>query len=185
MIQPCAGNEGRTGYRKDNSGRPFFMAMDGRYAENSGAFLTATDGGNAEIGRRRPLHEDDPQRRRIRADAGLRQGFFDPPAQIGFHLDLHLVAEIWRSGNVVRSWLLDLTADALQKNPRMTGIAPQVADSGEGRGRVEEAIALGVPAPVITLAPIQRLRSRDTQSFSDKLLAAMRNEFGGHPIVKE
>jgi 6-phosphogluconate dehydrogenase len=113
------------------------------------------------------------------------EGFSILQHKTGFNLDLHQVAEIWRSGSVVRSWLLDLTADALQKNPAMTGIAPRVADSGEGRWTVEEAIALDVPAPVITLALIQRLRSRDTQSFSDKLLAAIRNEFGGHPIVKE
>jgi len=113
------------------------------------------------------------------------EGFSILQHKTGFDLDLHQVAEIWRSGSVVRSWLLDLTADALRKNPAMTGIAPQVADSGEGRWTVEEAIALDVPAPVITLSLIQRLRSRDTQSFSDKLLAAMRNEFGGHAVVKE
>ncbi len=102
-----------------------------------------------------------------------------------FGLDLHAIAEIWRCGSVVRSWLLDLTADALSKNPTMQGIAPWVADSGEGRWTVAEAIDLDVPAPVITASLIERLRSRDTDSFSDKLLAAMRNEFGGHPIRKE
>lgn len=113
------------------------------------------------------------------------EGFSILQHKSDFNLDLHQVAEIWRSGSVVRSWLLDLTADALRKNPGMAGIAPHVADSGEGRWTVEEAIALDVPAPVITLALIQRLRSRDTQSFSDKLLAAMRNEFGGHAVVRE
>lgn len=102
-----------------------------------------------------------------------------------FKLDLHQVAEIWRYGSVVRSWLLDLTADALGKNPTMAGIAPYVADSGEGRWTVEAAIELNVPAPIITQSLIERLRSRDSDSFSDKLLAAMRNEFGGHPIKKE
>ena len=102
-----------------------------------------------------------------------------------FALDLHQVAEIWRTGSVVRSWLLDLTADALGKNPTMKGIAPYVVDSGEGRWTVDEAIQLNVPAPVITLSLIERLRSRDTESFSDKLLSAMRNEFGGHAIKKE
>ena len=102
-----------------------------------------------------------------------------------FGLDLHQIAEIWRYGSVVRSWLLDLTADALGKNPKLAGIAPYVADSGEGRWTVAEAIELGVPAVVITQALLERLRSRDTDSFADKLLAAMRNQFGGHAIKKE
>jgi 6-phosphogluconate dehydrogenase len=102
-----------------------------------------------------------------------------------FGLDLHQIAEIWRYGSVVRSWLLDLTADALGKNPTMDGIVPYVADSGEGRWTVAEAIDLDVPAPVITLSLLERLRSRDAESFSDKLLSAMRNQFGGHEIKKE
>jgi 6-phosphogluconate dehydrogenase len=102
-----------------------------------------------------------------------------------FGLDLHQIAEIWRYGSVVRSWLLDLTADALDKNPTMDGTAPYVADSGEGRWTVDEAIDLDVPAPVITLSLLERLRSRDTESFSDKLLSAMRNQFGAHEIKKE
>lgn len=102
-----------------------------------------------------------------------------------FALDLHQVAQIWRSGSVVRSWLLDLTADALGKNPDMDGISPWVNDSGEGRWTVQEAIDLDVPAPVIALSLISRLRSRDDDSYSDKLLSAMRNEFGGHAMKKE
>jgi 6-phosphogluconate dehydrogenase len=102
-----------------------------------------------------------------------------------FKLDLHQVAEIWRYGSVVRSWLLDLTAIALNKNPTLAGIAPYVADSGEGRWTVADAIELGVSAPVITLSLLERLRSRDNDSFTDKLLAAMRNQFGGHEIKKE
>jgi 6-phosphogluconate dehydrogenase len=102
-----------------------------------------------------------------------------------FKLDLHQIAEIWRYGSVVRSWLLDLTANALDKNPTLKGIAPYVADSGEGRWTVADAIELGVSAPVITLSLLERLRSRDNDSFSDKLLAAMRNQFGGHEIKKE
>ena len=97
-------------------------------------------------------------------------------------LDLAQIAELWRHGSVVRSWLLDLTALALQENPTMAGIAPYVPDSGEGRWTVAEAIDLDVPAPVITLALLQRLRSRDTDSYADKLLSAMRNQFGGHAI---
>jgi 6-phosphogluconate dehydrogenase len=102
-----------------------------------------------------------------------------------FALDLHQVGEIWRYGSVVRSWLLDLTTDALGKNPDLHGIAPYVVDSGEGRWTVEAALELGVPAPVITLALMERFRSRDADSFADKLLAAMRNEFGGHAIKRE
>jgi 6-phosphogluconate dehydrogenase len=102
-----------------------------------------------------------------------------------FKLDLHQIAEIWRYGSVVRSWLLDLTAIALEKNPTLKGIAPYVADSGEGRWTVADAIELGVSAPIITLSLLERLRSRDNDSFSDKLLAAMRNQFGGHEIKKE
>jgi len=99
-------------------------------------------------------------------------------------LDLAQIAQIWRHGSVVRSWLLDLTADALAKNPSMDGIAPWVADSGEGRWTLQEAIDLDVPAPVIALSLIARLRSRDNASYADRLLAAMRNEFGGHAIRK-
>jgi 6-phosphogluconate dehydrogenase len=102
-----------------------------------------------------------------------------------FKLDLHQIAEIWRYGSVVRSWLLDLTANALEKNPTLHGIAPYVADSGEGRWTVAEAIELGVPAIVITASLLERLRSREPESFSDKLLAAMRNQFGGHAIKEE
>jgi 6-phosphogluconate dehydrogenase len=102
-----------------------------------------------------------------------------------FDLDLHQVAEIWRHGSVVRSWLLDLTSHALGKNPTLAGIAPYVADSGEGRWTVDAALELNVPAPVITQSLIERLRSRDSESFSDKLLSAMRNEFGGHEVKKE
>ena len=101
-----------------------------------------------------------------------------------FALDLAQVAQIWRDGSVVRSWLLDLTADALTKNPTMQGIAPYVADSGEGRWTLAEAIELGVSTPVIAQSLLERLRSRDKDSFSDKLLAAMRNQFGGHEIKK-
>jgi 6-phosphogluconate dehydrogenase len=102
-----------------------------------------------------------------------------------FGLDLHQIGEIWKHGSVVRSWLLELTSAALAKNPTLDGIAPFVSDSGEGRWTVAEAIDLDVPAPVITLSLLERLRSRDSDSFVDKLLAAMRNQFGGHEIKKE
>ncbi|WP_130618972.1 phosphogluconate dehydrogenase (NAD(+)-dependent, decarboxylating) [Dyella amyloliquefaciens] len=113
------------------------------------------------------------------------EGFSILRQKVEFELDLPLIAEIWRHGSVVRSWLLDLSADALAKNPEMSGIAPYVEDSGEGRWTVDEAIELNVPAPVITQSLIERLRSRDKDSFADKLLSAMRNEFGGHPIKRE
>ncbi len=97
-------------------------------------------------------------------------------------LDLPQIAEIWRHGSVVRSWLLDLTADALKENPSLDGIAAYVTDSGEGRWTVAEAIDLAVSIPVISMALQRRFRSRDEAPFSDKLLAAMRNQFGGHAI---
>jgi 6-phosphogluconate dehydrogenase len=102
-----------------------------------------------------------------------------------FDLDLHQIAEIWRFGSVVRSWLLDLTAEALGKNPTLKGIAPYVADSGEGRWTAAEAVELGVPAHVITASLFARFASQDDDSFSDKMLAAMRNQFGGHAIKSE
>jgi 6-phosphogluconate dehydrogenase len=102
-----------------------------------------------------------------------------------FNLDLHQVGEIWRYGSVVRSWLLDLATDALGKNPDMDGIAPYVVDSGEGRWTVDAALELSVSAPVITLSLMERYRSRDDDSFADKLLSSLRNEFGGHAIKKE
>jgi 6-phosphogluconate dehydrogenase len=113
------------------------------------------------------------------------EGFSILQHKTEFNLDLHQIAEIWRYGSVVRSWLLDLTATALEKNPSLHGIAPYVADSGEGRWTVAEAIELGVPASVITLSLLERLRSRDADSFTDKLLSAMRNQFGGHAIKAE
>ncbi|MFC3551373.1 phosphogluconate dehydrogenase (NAD(+)-dependent, decarboxylating) [Lysobacter cavernae] len=112
------------------------------------------------------------------------EGFAIMQRKDDFALDLPQVAEIWRHGSVVRSWLLDLSADALRKNPALDGIAPYVQDSGEGRWTVAEAIDLNVSAPVITLSLLERLRSREDDSFADKLLAAMRNEFGGHGIKK-
>jgi 6-phosphogluconate dehydrogenase len=102
-----------------------------------------------------------------------------------FELDLGQVGEIWRFGSVVRSWLLDLTTEAIKENPNMEGVAPYVADSGEGRWTVAEAIELDIAAPVITLSLMRRLLSRDKEEFSDKLLAAMRNKFGGHSIKTE
>ncbi len=102
-----------------------------------------------------------------------------------FHLDIHQIAEVWRHGSVVRSWLLDLTAEALAEDTNLESIRPEVADSGEGRWTVAEAIDENLSAPVITLSLLERLRSRDKESFSDKLLAVMRNKFGGHEVKKQ
>jgi 6-phosphogluconate dehydrogenase len=110
------------------------------------------------------------------------EGFAILERKTDFGLDLHQVAEIWRHGSVVRSWLLDLTARALEDDAELSEIAPWVADSGEGRWTVAEAIDLDVAAPVIGLSLMARLRSRDERSYSDRLLAAMRNQFGGHAV---
>jgi len=102
-----------------------------------------------------------------------------------FDLDLAQVAEIWRYGSVVRSWLLDLIAGVLEKDAGLADVAPWVPDSGEGRWTVQEAVELASPAPVIALALMQRFRSRDTESYPDRLLSALRNAFGGHAVKKE
>jgi 6-phosphogluconate dehydrogenase len=100
-------------------------------------------------------------------------------------LDLGQIAQIWRYGSVVRSWLLDLTADALSKNPKLDGLEAFVEDSGEGRWTVVEAIDLNVSAPVITESLMRRIRSREENNFTDRMLAVMRNEFGGHAVKKD
>lgn len=102
-----------------------------------------------------------------------------------FKLDLHQVAEIWRYGSVVRSWLLDLASSALAQNATLQGIEAYVADSGEGRWTVTEAIDLNVSAPVITLALQRRLRSREDEPFADRLLSVLRHQFGGHAVKPE
>lgn len=113
------------------------------------------------------------------------EGFAILDSKAEFDLDLHQIAEIWRYGSVVRSWLLDLAARALNEDQALDNVAPYVSDSGEGRWAVSEAIDLDVPAPVISLALIQRLRSRDQRSFSDRMLAVLRNQFGGHSVRQE
>ena len=102
-----------------------------------------------------------------------------------FELDLHQVSEIWRCGSVVRSWLLDLMSEALGENPGLAGVAPYVADSGEGRWTLTEALDLNVPAPAITAALLERIRSREADSFADRLLSVTRNKFGGHPVKRD
>ena len=100
-------------------------------------------------------------------------------------LDLRQVAQIWRHGSVVRSWLLDLIARALEDDPDLSAVRGWVDDSGEGRWTVVEAIDDAVPVPVIATALFRRFSSRQEDSFAMKLLAAMRNQFGGHPIKRE
>ena len=112
------------------------------------------------------------------------EGFELMQAKQEFNLDLKHIAEIWRYGSVVRSWLLDLVAAALQKDPKLESIQGYVEDSGEGRWTVQESIDLAVPAPVITLALQARFRSRQEQSFGGRLLAALRQQFGGHAVKK-
>ena len=102
-----------------------------------------------------------------------------------FGLNLHQVSEIWRDGSVVRSWLLDLTASALSEGADLDGLAPYVQDSGEGRWTVVEAIELGVAVPVITTALEQRFSSREADNYANKLLNAMRNQFGGHELQRK
>jgi 6-phosphogluconate dehydrogenase len=102
-----------------------------------------------------------------------------------FQLDLHQIAEIWRFGSVIRSWLLDLIASAFAEDADLHDIEPFVVDSGEGRWTVFEAIDAEISAPVITLALLQRLRSRDIESYSDRLLAVIRQQFGGHAIRRK
>ena len=97
-------------------------------------------------------------------------------------MDLHAIAEAWRYGSVVRSWLLDLIADGLEKDPQLSHLQAYVEDTGEGRWTVDTAIDCAVPTPVIALALFERFRSREQDSFADRLLAMMRNEFGGHAV---
>ena len=118
---------------------------------------------------------------------GLMQSYgegFDIMHASEFEIDLAAVARLWNNGSVIRSWLLELAGDAFAREGNdLADIRGWVADSGEGRWTVAEAIAHDVPAPIITLALLQRLRSRrDPDSFSDRVLAALRNEFGGHAV---
>ena len=110
------------------------------------------------------------------------EGFELMQAKEEFGLDLGQISRIWQHGSVVRSWLLDLTADALEEDPDLKAIQAYVDDSGEGRWTVQESLELGVPAPVITLSLQARFRSRQDQPFGARLLASMRNKFGDHAI---
>ncbi len=112
------------------------------------------------------------------------EGFSIMKQKEPLHLDMGQIAQIWRYGSVVRSWLLDLTAEALEKNPNLDGLEAYVSDSGEGRWTVAEAIDLNVSAPVITESLIRRIRSREENNYADRMLSVMRNAFGGHAVKK-
>lgn len=113
------------------------------------------------------------------------EGFSVMKAKEEFGLDLAQISHIWQYGSVVRSWLLDLAARALDEDMNLSEIKPWVADSGEGRWTVFESIDLDVPAPVLTLALQMRLASRDEENYTARMLSALRNQFGGHAIKKE
>ena len=112
----------------------------------------------------------------------LSEGFSLLKARDDFNLDLAAIAELWRHSSVVRSWLLDLCSDFLQHDQQLNDIAPLVADSGEGRWTAVEAIEQGIPAPVMSLALMMRFASQGKNDFSDKMLAKMREGFGGHKV---
>jgi len=116
---------------------------------------------------------------------GMMQAYaegFELMSASDYALDLAAIARLWTRGSVVRSWLLELTADTLAANPRLDGLRPWVEDSGEGRWTVEDAVEKAVPAPVITASLYARFRSRREDSFADRLLTALRNAFGGHAV---
>ena len=110
------------------------------------------------------------------------EGFALMRGRDDFGLDLAAIAETWRHGSVVRSWLLDLTADVLAGDQQLDAVEPFVADSGEGRWTALESIEQGIPTPVMSLALMTRFASQGKQAYSDKLLAMMRNQFGGHAV---
>jgi 6-phosphogluconate dehydrogenase len=114
----------------------------------------------------------------------MAEGFALMKGKQEFALDLAAISEMWRHGSVVRSWLLDLTADFLRQDQALQSIQPFVADSGEGRWTALEAVDLGIPAPVISLALMMRFASQDAGDYQAKLLAMMRKGFGGHAVAK-
>ena len=116
---------------------------------------------------------------------GYAEGFEILNAKKEFKLDFEKIAHLWNQGSVIRSWLLELAEDAFKKDPHLRSIRGYVEDSGEGRWAVAEAIDNDVPAPVITLSLLERFRSRQADSFSAKVIAALRNEFGGHGVKKK
>ena len=115
----------------------------------------------------------------------LAEGFALLEARQDLDIDIARLAETWRHGSVVRSWLLDLCAGILKDNESLSGIAPVVADSGEGRWTALEAIELGVPTPAITMALMSRFSSQGRSDYARRLLAMMRSRFGGHAVRKQ
>jgi 6-phosphogluconate dehydrogenase len=121
------------------------------------------------------------------ADAGVREAEhsaeiapMEEPEFYQFPIDTAAVSELWRRGSVISSWLLDLTATALNQNPTLDGLAGRVSDSGEGRWTVKAAIDVGVPVPVLAASLFERFASRDEDQFANQVLSAMRLQFGGH-----
>lgn len=112
------------------------------------------------------------------------EGFEIMNAKKEFNLDLQRISNLWNQGSVIRSWLLELAEEAFRKEPGLDSIRGYVEDSGEGRWTVAAAIEEDVPAPIITLSLLERFSSRQSESFSDKVIAALRNEFGGHAVKK-
>ena len=113
---------------------------------------------------------------------GYAEGFEIMNAKKAFNLDLHKIAHLWNQGSVIRSWLLELAENVFEKDPRLSAIRGYVEDSGEGRWTVAEAIENDVPAPLITLSLLERFRSRQEESFGAKVIAALRDTFGGHGV---
>ena len=115
----------------------------------------------------------------------IAEGFSLLEGRPEFKLDLAAIGETWRHGSVVRAWLLDLTVDALRDPAALAGLVPRVADSGEGRWTVDEAVRQGTPAPVIAMALMSRFASQGKADVGNRLLALMRQRFGGHAVVKD
>ena len=113
------------------------------------------------------------------------EGFELMHAKKEFNLDLGKISELWNHGSVVRSWLLELSANAFTQDPSLDSVRDYIEDTGEGRWSVIEAIQENIPAPVITLSLLQRFRSRQEESFSAKVIAALRGRFGGHEVKRE
>jgi 6-phosphogluconate dehydrogenase len=157
---------------------------DQAFAQVEPAFATlAPEGGYAHVGPIGAGHYVKMVHNGI--EYAMLQGYgegFEIMNASEYDLDLRQIAELWRHGSVIRSWLLDLIAAAYRRDPQLSALTGYVEDSGEGRWTVQEALDRDVPAPVINLSLIMRLRSRQRDSYSAKVIAALRNEFGGHPI---